>query len=159
MCSSDLLAHRDGTSGVSVGSPPPTPSVLGRIISRLLFSISAGTRPILIMEDLHDFDPQSLLLLEAFLNEVQNPFTVLLTSRPEGIASTVEMFDRLRPSLPHRLLDLPLGPLEPAETLRFCLSFLPEALVLHKGLDYFVRESEGVPLLLTEILQIGRAHV
>lgn len=147
------LAHRDGTSGVSVGSPPPTPSVLGRIISRLLFSISAGTRPILIMEDLHDFDPQSLLLLEAFLNEVQNPFTVLLTSRPEGIASTVEMFDRLRPSLPHRLLDLPLGPLEPAETLRFCLSFLPEALVLHKGLDYFVRESEGVPLLLTEILR------
>ena len=147
------FAHGDGTSAASAGAPP-TSLGLGRIVSRMLAPLSQSRPPLLVLEDLHDFDPQSLSLLEAVVSEAQSPLTILLTSRPEGVEPIGGALDRARPSLPHRVLDVPLGPLAPQETLRFCKSFLPEELVSRKGLDYFVRESEGVPLLLAEMLRL-----
>ncbi len=146
------FSRRDVSPGTG-GPPSPTPFGLGRIVSRLLDSLASNTRLILVLEDLHEFDLQSLLLLEAVLTKMESALTVLLTTRPEGAAAIGEMLDRLKPSLPHRSLRIPLGPLDPAETLKFCRSFLPDDLVSLKGAEYFVRGSEGIPLLLAEMLR------
>lgn len=133
-----------------------SPVVIGKILADLVVRVTQGTRPIFIMEDIQWFDPQSIFLLKAFLSEIQAPVTMFFTGRPECVSATSEFFCNLRSAVPYELTTIKLAPFSAEDTLRFCHFFLPEDLIAQKGCDYFVEQSEGIPLLLVEMLRILR---
>jgi DNA-binding SARP family transcriptional activator len=110
-----------------------------------------ATRPLFIFEDLHLFDLHSLSLLKVFLSEIRFPLTVFMTSRPESASSVMELLYAVKPAVPREFVQIPLSPFGIDEILHFCRSFLPQEVLLHKGEEYFIRESEGMPLLLAEM--------
>lgn len=133
-----------------------SPVVIGKILADLVVRITQGVRPIFIMEDIQWFDPQSVFLLKSFLSEIKVPVTMFLTGRPESASGASEIFYNLRSAVPYKLATIKLAPFSAEDTLRFCHFFLPEDLIAQKGCDYFVEQSEGIPLLLVEMLRILR---
>lgn len=129
------------------------PVVIGKILADLTAMISQDTRPIFIMEDIDWFDNQSILLLKTFLSELQLPIVMFLTGRPECVSSITNIFYNLRTSVPHELAQIQLLPFNSTDTLRFCRFFLPDELISKKGHSYFIKKSDGMPILLTEILK------
>ncbi|MDR1482966.1 MAG: AAA family ATPase [Synergistaceae bacterium] len=141
-----------------MGPPPePNPVNIAMALRTLIESVSGARRPIFVLEDLHWFDPQSLLLLRSFLSEISLPATVYLTSRPEAALSVIGMLYGIRPSARDRrdkILEIQLAPLSSEDTLRLCRAFLSDSVISHRGEEYFTKKSEGLPLLLVEMLRI-----
>jgi DNA-binding SARP family transcriptional activator len=130
------------------------PVTIGKILADLTAGISKNSRPIFVFEDLHLFDLQSLQLLGVFLSKHRTPMTVFLTSRPESVPSILELLHGVKPSIPHEQIFIPLVPFKEDAIIQFCRTFLPKEIVRHKGEDYFIRQSEGMPLLLVEMCRM-----
>lgn len=137
-------------------APPKNPLIVARILSDLVRRVSSSARTVFVFEDLHWFDAESLLLLKAFLSETGVPATVFFTARPEREAWADEMLRTLRTARPYRYEAIPLTPFRPDEVARFCRAAFPEAVIESRGEDYFVRESDGMPLLLVEMQKMLR---
>lgn len=133
-----------------------SPAVIGKILADLAVRLTQGTRPVFIMEDIQWFDPQSIFLLKSFLSEIKVPVTMFLTGRPESTSGVAEILYNLRSAVPYKLAVINLTPFSAEDTLRFCRFFLTEDLIAQKGRGYFVEQSEGIPLLLVEMLRILR---
>jgi DNA-binding SARP family transcriptional activator/tetratricopeptide (TPR) repeat protein len=127
------------------------PATIGKILADLVAVLSKNKRPIFVFEDIHLFDLQSLQVLEVFLSKIDIPVTVFLTSRPESVLSVSELLHGVRPGIPHESIQIPLVPFGSDDIIQFCQLYLPKEIVLRKGEDYFIQQSEGMPLLLVEM--------
>ncbi len=135
-----------------------TPITVGKAVSRLVRHVAAGRRPVIILEDLHWFDVQSTQMLEVFIESLSGPATIFITSRPEKSPYIMRTLSRLEAEGFINFLHIPLGPLDRSDTASFCLRFLDKALLESKESDYFYKKTEGIPLLLTEIIKTLRAN-
>jgi DNA-binding SARP family transcriptional activator len=127
------------------------PLTVGAILADLTARLSKDKRPVFVFEDIHLFDPQSLQLMKVFLSKIKIPLTLFMTSRPESVPLVTELLRGVKSDVPRELLEIPLAPFESDDVVRFCRLFLPDEIVSRKGEDYFIRQSEGMPLLLVEI--------
>lgn len=135
-----------------------TPIVIGQTVSELLTHVSSGRKLILVIEDLHWFDKQSLLLLETFLTTLPIPATIFITTRPEKSEYAARKLQRIENGGMIDLLQISLKPFDKAETTSFCQLFFDKKLTESSERDYFFRESEGLPLLIVEIIKTLRSH-
>ena len=129
------------------------PIVISGMVTDLLRRISAKRKVILVFEDIHWFDSQSLELLTAFISTVTVPLDIIISGRPESSKITLAMLQNLNPSARWKIIPLKLDPLRSDEIIHICKHTLPDTLLRQKGNEYFVRESEGIPLLLFEMLR------
>ena len=129
------------------------PAVLGRVLADLTEEVGRDGPLVFLMEDVHWFDPSSLVLAESFLFHLSVPAVFFLTSRPEGADSTDRMLKSLERGGSLQYLSLPLLPFGREETLLFCRRFLDPDVIASRGEDYFYGESEGLPWLLVELIK------
>jgi len=130
------------------------PVYLGRILARLAGMLRKRGKLCLVFEDLHWFDEQSLLLLKAFLSELEPPACVFMTGRPESVPVVAKLAYPFKQDQRFSFLQLQLLPFGAGDVLHFCRLFLPEDVIADKGENYFIRKSEGMPLLLVEMVRI-----
>ncbi len=104
----------------------------------------------MVFEDVHWFDSRSIELLCAFLSSGPQA-DVIISGRPESARMTMAMLRQAKCGRP--IVEIELSPFRDDEIIYISRSLLPESTVKDRGLSYFVRESEGVPLMLFEILR------
>ena len=75
------------------------------------------------------------------------------TCRPEMASEADMILKRLRHDNVLNYLPIALMPFTPAETAALCSRFLDRDVIEAKGEDFFQRESEGLPLLLVELIR------
>jgi DNA-binding SARP family transcriptional activator/tetratricopeptide (TPR) repeat protein len=131
-----------------------SPVMISHMLVTALRALCPNERPVFIFEDLHWFDPRSLSLMQAFLSEISTPATIFLTSRPEGASSVRGLIYGIKTAMPRKFVQIELSPFSLEETMRFCRVFLPEEVISRKDKDYFQSRSEGIPLLIVEMLRI-----
>ena len=129
------------------------PIVISGMINDILHRISKKKTIIMIFEDIHWFDTQSIQLLAAFMSTVDLDLNIILSGRPESSRITLTMLQNLNPSAKWKIVPLKLDPLRNDEIINICRHSLSEELLRQKGDEYFIRESEGIPLLLFEMLR------
>lgn len=134
-----------------------TPIVIGQAVSEFLTQVSSGRKLILVIEDLHWFDKHSLLLLEILLTTLSIPATIFITTRPEKSEYALSKLKRIESSGMIELLHISLSPFDETETASFCQLFLDKKIIESKDKDYFFKESEGLPLLIVEIIKMLRS--
>ncbi len=133
-----------------------TPIVIGRSVSSLIAKVSMGKRPLILMEDLQWFDTQSHHMIETFLSTIKIPSVVFLTSRPEKSEYVLRKLNRLEETGTIDLVKLALKPFDKAETKSFCNMFLGDNKLPSKDGEYVFAESEGLPLLVVELIKTLR---
>lgn len=155
----DLMSQRPVVYNAdSVILSERTPIVLGCAVSRLVCHSAGHRRPVVILEDLHWFDTPSLQMLEVFIASLTVPATVLITTRPERSGFLKRALSRLEEKGTISYLHVPLNPFDRAETIAFCRHFLDERLIESKEEDYFYVETEGMPLLIAELIKMLKAN-
>lgn len=125
------------------------PITLSMIIAELLRRISAKVRVMLVLEDVHRFDIRSVELIEALLSVINCPIKIIISSRPESVKYITSMLRRADACV----TDIELRPFTRDEILYISRSVLPQSTVEGKGAAYFISESEGLPLMLFEMLR------
>ena len=135
-----------------------TPMSVGHAVARLIALASSGKRPVVTVEDLHWFDQQSLHLLETVLTDLPAASLVFITSRPEKSDYAKRKLRRMEADGFIDLLEISLSPFDKSETLSFCARFLDRDLIESRDGDFFFRESEGLPLLIVELIKMLRAN-
>jgi len=135
-----------------------TPISVGHAVCRLIALASSGKRPVITVEDLHWFDQQSLHLLETVLTDLPVASLVFITSRPEKSDYAKRKLRRMEADGFIDLLEIQLKPFDKSETLSFCTRFLDRDLIESKDDDFFFRESEGLPLLIAELIKMLRSN-
>lgn len=135
-----------------------TPIAVGKAVSRLVCYVAGGRRPVIILEDIHWFDTQSIHMLEVFIESLSEPATIFVTSRPEKSAYVMRILSRLEAGGSINYLHIPLGPLDRRETTLFCSRFLDREFMESKDSDYFYKKTEGIPLFIAEIIKTLRAN-
>lgn len=128
------------------------PIVLSMLIAEMLRALSDKTAVTLVFEDVHRFDMRSIELMEALLSAISFTVKIIISSRPESEKYLTRMFRRQEISV----LDVALKPFTHDEILFISRSVLPKATVESKGASYFANESEGIPLMLFEMLRLLR---
>ena len=106
-----------------------TPIVIGRAVSRLVCRAAAGRRPVIVLEDMHWFDRQSIHMLEVFIENLSLPATIFITSRPEKSGYITRTLTRLKEAGRMNFIHLPLKPFDRSETASFCSHFLDKELL------------------------------
>ena len=129
------------------------PIVISGMITDILRRVAQKKRITLVFEDIHWFDTQSVQLLAAFISTVDLDLNIILSGRPESSRITLAMLRSLNPSAKWRIVPLKLAPLRDDEMIDICRHSLSEELLRRKGSAYFIHESEGIPLLLFEMLR------
>ncbi|MCD7877545.1 MAG: AAA family ATPase [Cloacibacillus porcorum] len=135
-----------------------TPIIIGRAVSRLVCRAAGFRRPVIVLEDMHWFDKQSIHMLEVFIENLSVPATVFITSRPEKSDYIMRTLTRLKDAGAINFLHIPLKPFDRSETASFCSHFLDKELLESKDKDYFYNETEGMPLLVAEMVKLLRAN-
>ena len=134
------------------------PIVISGMINDILRRIASKKRIIMIFEDIHWFDTQSIQLLTAFMSTVDLDINIILSGRPESSRITLAMLQSLDPPSKWKIVPLKLAPLRNDEIIDICRNSLSEELLNQKGDEYFIRESEGIPLLLFEMLRAAEEN-
>ena len=127
-----------------------SPVLLGEAVVRLLTVLSNGRPQVLVLEDLHWADPETLAVVE-YLSEAlrEVPAACLCTSRPDGLemGGVVERIQRRDPDGV-----VVLDPLDDAAVDRMVAACLetddPPAAVC----DLVERHADGMPFLVEELL-------
>ena len=125
------------------------PVVLALIIAEMFHALSSKARLVLVLEDVHRFDIRSVELIEAILSVVTFPIKIIISSRPESVKYMTAMFRRQDIAV----TEIKLSPFTRSEILFISKSILPKSTVESRGAAYFVNESEGLPLMLFEMLR------
>ena len=155
MLSSVFYGFMGGQNPLSAAfSPERSPLTVGRALASLARQLCDRGRPVFIFEDLHWFDEKSFDTLRVFLSELKIPAVIFMTARPESAAAAEGMLRNIKPQLRLRTLEISLAPFRGPEIIQYCRSFLPDKVINCRGEEYFIRESEGMPLLLAEMMRI-----
>lgn len=134
------------------------PIVISGMINDILRRVACKKKIIMLFEDIHWFDTQSIQLLTAFMSTVDLDLNIILSGRPESSRITLAMLQSLNPSSKWKIVPLKLDPLRNDEITNICRHSLSEELLNQKGDEYFIRESEGIPLLLFEMLRAAEEN-
>ncbi|MEA4871926.1 MAG: AAA family ATPase [Synergistaceae bacterium] len=134
------------------------PIIISGMINDILRRIACKKKIIMIFEDIHWFDTQSIQLLTAFMSSVDLDLNIILSGRPESSRITLAMLQSLNPPSKWKIVPLKLDPLRNDEIINICRHSLSEGLLNQKGDEYFIRESEGIPLLLFEMLRAAEEN-
>jgi class 3 adenylate cyclase/DNA-binding CsgD family transcriptional regulator len=146
-----------GTGGG--GGADESPVLLGEAVVRLLRLVGAGRGSVLVLEDLHWADSETLAVVEYLADALRGqPSLCLCTARPEGAA--VSVLSRLRRSEGVTVLGLDrLSRAGVERAVASCLSGggVPDAAVLSCAapadvLECVAANSEGNPFLVEELL-------
>ncbi|KAA1418636.1 AAA family ATPase [Nocardioides humilatus] len=140
------LAPQFGTAPDDGGS---SVMLVGEALLRLAAAIG-GPGVLLLIEDLHWADPETLGVLEYVADNVRDvPLDVVATTRPHDAPTVAELLDALHTRGAARVLALePLDTGEVGEMLGACLDqAAPDELT-----DWVLRFSAGFPLLVEEVL-------
>ncbi len=126
-----------------------SPVLLGEGVARLLGLLGRDRGCLLVLEDLHWSDPETLDAVDYLADALQEaPVLCLCTSRPEGAAA--ELVERLALRDPRARVTVP--PLPPGDVDRMVTACLRTSAV-PPGITAFVRtHSEGSPFLVEELL-------
>jgi class 3 adenylate cyclase/tetratricopeptide (TPR) repeat protein len=120
----------------------------------LLEGLASRDAVVLTVEDLHWADVASIELLTLLLELTDAlPLMILLTARPETDADAWSLRFHAERNYPHRLTEIRVPPLAPADSERLAdnllrVSDLPESLRAH-----VLERAEGNPFFLEEILR------
>lgn len=128
---------------------PESAVVLGEGVLRMLHVLADGAALLLIVEDLHWADPESLAVLEYLADHAAEERVVcVLTGRPDR-GPWRDLGRALTARRAASLVELgSLSPAEVAEMARRCLG----AEELPAGLDGLLDRAEGMPFLIEELL-------
>ncbi len=130
-----------------------SPVVLGEAILRLLALVGRGRGCLLVLEDLHDADPETLAVVEYLLDNLDDqPIALIATMRAEPCAAT-ELARIAAQRGSAGLLELqPLQPAEVVELAAACLGVPIDNLPEQLG-ERLWHDSAGVPFIVEELLQ------
>jgi len=126
------------------------PVALASMIAELIAVLAKRRRVVMVFEDIHWFDSRSIELLCAFLSCAPQA-DIIISGRPEAARMTMAMLRQAKCG--RAITEVELNPFRDDEIIYICRNLLPESTIKERGLSYFVRESEGVPLMLFEILR------
>ncbi len=129
------------------------PLLISGMICSLLKKISERKKIIIVFEDIHWFDSQSLRLLTSVVEEIDAQLNIIMSGRPETSKITLNMLRNIKPLKKWQVVPLQLTSLRREEIVSICKYSLPHETISVKGEEYFIRESEGIPLLLFEMLR------
>jgi DNA-binding CsgD family transcriptional regulator len=126
-----------------------SPVVLAEAVLRLLTVLADGQGGLLVLEDLHWADPESLAVVEYLADNLGGePVVCLGTVRSEEASAGLELVRGLRARRAARVLELPrLDVAAVAGMVAACLPSAPTALG-----ERVVRLADGVPFLVEELL-------
>src|SRR5215207_9923254 len=131
------------------GTDPRGGVVLGEATLRLITALAGGSGAMLVLEDLHWVDPDTLTVLMYLAHAAESaaPLLLLCTSREEdGLPEPLmELVTACQASV------LPLGRLEPddvREVVESCLTGRPP----DELVAFAVENADGLPLLVEELL-------
>jgi DNA-binding CsgD family transcriptional regulator/tetratricopeptide (TPR) repeat protein len=137
-----------------VSRPPRVddqPIVLAEAVLRLLAALARERGCLLVLEDLHDADSDTLMIVDYLADNISDePILLLGTMRPGCEAAVLSYAAEQR----HSAIVLPLAPLDADAIQQMsadCLG-LPPAAVPHSALDRVSRASDGVPFFIEELL-------
>lgn len=130
-----------------------TPNIVAQSINSLLTAVAGDKKIVLTADDLQWFDAMSLRLLEAYLCVNTKPSVIFILTRHEKSAYALRMLHRLENSGVIDLTHIHLAPFSESETLAFCRMFLDNTQLAAHKIDYVFRESEGLPLLVVELIK------
>ncbi|TDC23892.1 helix-turn-helix transcriptional regulator [Kribbella albertanoniae] len=139
----------DGTAHESGASPV----ILGEAVLRLLALVGRGRGCLLVLEDLHDADPETLAVIEYLLDNLEDqPIALVATLRSESCAAA-ELARVAAQRGSARLLELqPLQPTEVVELAAECLEIPVDGLPAQLA-ERLWHDSAGVPFIVEELLQ------
>lgn len=132
---------------------PRNPPRLGNLLSELFSAVSAVFPLVLIFEDLQWFDDPSVDVLERFLRTSPKNVRIFITSRPEPFLRGAAVVRSVARSGNIRLLEVFLSCFSRKESMEFCTTFLPDRSFTEEELWLLFRQTEGLPLFLTEMLK------
>jgi DNA-binding CsgD family transcriptional regulator/tetratricopeptide (TPR) repeat protein len=137
---------------------PPTPHevdereplVCGEAIVRLLRAVAAGRGCLLVLEDIHWADPETLAVLEYLADHIDaEPITCLATLRTDEASPARELAARLAERRAASVVRLDrLDDARVAEMVRACLRSDAPAEIL----SFVTERAEGLPFLVEELL-------
>jgi DNA-binding CsgD family transcriptional regulator len=130
-------------------SADDSPVLLGEGTARLLGLLGRGHGCVLVLEDLHWADPETLDAVDHLADALADaPVLCLCTTRPEGAAA--ELAERLRQRDPRATV--PVTPLSPAGVDAMTAACLRTAVVPPELRAFLRTHSEGLPFLVEELL-------
>ncbi len=130
-------------------SADDSPVLLGEGTARLLGVLGRGRGCVLVLEDLHWADPETLDAVDHLADALADaPVLCVCTTRPEGAAA--ELAERLRQRDPRATV--PVTPLSPAGVDAMAAACLRTAVVPPELRAFLRTHSEGLPFLVEELL-------
>lgn len=135
-----------------------TPNAIALSMCHIIAQAAAGRTTVLSADDLQWFDDMSLRLLESYLTIKTPPSIVFITTRPEKSDYALGMLRRIEKSGALDLTHIRLKPFNEKETQSFCQKFLDTKQLALRENNYIFKESEGLPLLVVELVKAIREN-
>jgi predicted ATPase len=137
--------------GVVPASADDSPVLLSEAVLRVLRALGSPDGCLLVLEDLHWSDPETLAVLDYLTANVSGePVLVLATSRPETSSRAVALARALVAHRTGTVFDLPrLRPSDVREMASACLHNAPVPESVERLLS---TSAEGLPLLVEDLL-------
>ena len=142
----------DWGAGDTTGGADNSPVLVGEAVVRLLRVLGGAAECLLVLEDLHWADPETLAVVDYLADTLAAERVLCLaTTRSAGPSHVADVLDRLRSRRVGTVLPLaPLSDGDCADMVRACLSGAEE---VDRAVPAFVAEhSDGLPFLIEELL-------
>ena len=142
----------DWGTGDTTGGADNSPVLVGEAVVRLLRVLGGTAGCLLVLEDLHWADPETLAVVDYLADTLAAERALCLaTTRSAGPSHVADVLDRLRSRRVGTVLPLaPLSDGDCADMVRACLSGAEE---VDRAVPAFVAEhSDGLPFLIEELL-------
>jgi DNA-binding CsgD family transcriptional regulator len=132
-----------------VGALEESPVLLGEAVVRLLRRLGDGRGCLLVLEDLHWADPETLAVLDHLGDAARDePVLCVCTARPSGAAG--DTLDRLTRRDPGSAI--PIGPLAPPDVDRMIAACLATPSPPPEVAAFVHAHADGSPFLVEELL-------
>jgi DNA-binding CsgD family transcriptional regulator len=140
-----------GTHTGGVAEADQSPLLVGEAVVRLLRVLGGDAGCLLVLEDLHWADPETLAVVD-YLAETLSTERVLClaTTRPQRPSGVSELLDRLRSRRTGTVI--PLDPLAEPDRLGMVAACLSGADIPSEVPAFVAEHSDGLPLLVEELL-------
>lgn len=142
------LGHRNDGHG-NDGHGDASPAVRGEALIRLLRKLAGDDGVVIVLEDLHWSDPDTLAVVEYLGGNLGEERTLcVITSRSEPLPASLDLVRRLRgrPGVAH----LPLSRFDDEQVARMVQACDPAA--NDETIARVQRSADGIPLLVEEML-------
>ena len=141
----------DWGAGDTTGGADNSPVLVGEAVVRLLRVLGGTAGCLLVIEDLHWADPETLAVVDYLADTfAAERVLCLATTRSAGPSHAADVLDRLRSRRVGTVLPLaPLSDGDCADMVRACLS---GAEVDHAVPAFVAEHSDGLPFLIEELL-------